>query len=253
MNTDNVITAPGEVGGAHHVHEYVGNLSTDAFSTDRSLAVAETTCRNGDLSTYYWPVLRLLTNGRPTGHGHAAGGDPGGDPGRHPNREAPVTPASVLVRFSGNPTSKVVAMPRFLRLITGNASAATAPPGTAQWGCTGTLDRRTPLYPLCPAGQHVVRIFDFPGCWDGRRTDSPTHRAHAVFPAPNGACPRDTFPIPQLRLEVAYPVPPGRSYAIDAFPDQRRHPTTDHAHFLNAMPDPLMTRVVRCINSGRRC
>lgn len=251
-NTDNVITAPGEVGGAHHVHEYVGNVLTDAFSTDRSLVAAGTTCRNGDASTYYWPVLRWLRTDRRTRH-DAAVHEPTGVAGGHPNPEAPVAPASVLVQFRGNPATKVVAMPRFLRLSTGNANAATAPPGTAQWSCTGSPDRRTPLYPLCPAGQHVLRIFDFPSCWDGRRTDSPNHRAHAVFPAPNGVCPRDTFPIPQLHLEVAYPVPPGRSFAIDAFPDQRRHPTTDHAHFINVMPDPLMSRVVACLNGGRRC
>jgi hypothetical protein len=142
------------------------------------------------------------------------------------------------------------------RLSTGNPHAATAPTaaaGTAQWGCTGSPGRRTPLYPLCPAGQQVLRSYDFPSCWDGWRTDSPHHRDQATFPAPNGPCPRDTFPIPQLHLEVAYPVPPGRSYAIDTFPDQRRSPTTDHAQFINVMPDPLMTHVVACLNNGRHC
>ncbi|MFC7644872.1 hypothetical protein ACFQX6_32460 [Streptosporangium lutulentum] len=61
-NSDNFIVAPGVSNGAHHVHDYVGNLSTDGFSTDQSLAAAGTTCALGDRSTYFWPVLRDRTN-----------------------------------------------------------------------------------------------------------------------------------------------------------------------------------------------
>lgn len=253
VNTDNVIFSPGQVGGAHHMHEYVGNTSTDASSSDAILAAAATTCSNDDASTYYWPALRILP-GDPGDPG-VSDSEPAGLDGGHHNPGTRIVPAAVLVQFRGNPTSKVVAIPRFLRLFTGNPFAVTAPAsaGTAQWSCTGSPDRRTPLYPLCPAGQQVLRIYDFPNCWDGRRTDSPNHHDQATFSAPDGHCPRDFFPIPQLHLEVADPVPPGRSYAIDTFPDQRRSPTTDHAQYINVMPDPLMAQVVACLNSGRRC
>lgn len=252
LNSDNVITSPRRRHAAAHLHEYVGNLSTDAFSTDRSLGAAGTTCRNGDTSAYYWPVLRALIGASPAGRAHHDEDGAGGS-GASGVR---IPPESVLVQFSGSPASKVVAMPRFLRVVTGDPRAATAPTSgvpKAQWSCTGFHDRRSPLYPLCPPGQRVLRIFEFPSCWDGRRTDSPNHRAHVVFPAAGGACPRETFPIPQLRLEVAYPVPPGRSFAVDSFPEQRRHPATDHADFINVMPDPLMAQVVNCVNSGRHC
>src|SRR5512135_3761006 len=155
-NADNVIVSPGKVHAADHVHEYVGNVSTNAFSTNRSLAAAATTCRNGDVSTYYWPVLRVLTGTTPR---ELSGWD-----GGHHNTGVRVAPASVLVEFRGNPASKVVAMPRFLRLSTGNARAAVTEAvsvGAAQWACSGFPDRRTRLYPLCPAGQHVLRIYDF--------------------------------------------------------------------------------------------
>ena len=49
-NSDNFIVAPGVTNGAHHTHDYVGNLSTDGFSTNESLAAAGTTCRDGDQS-----------------------------------------------------------------------------------------------------------------------------------------------------------------------------------------------------------
>jgi hypothetical protein len=98
-----------------------------------------------------------------------------------------------------------------------------------------------------------VRTFDFPSCWDGRRIDSPDQRAHVVFPAPNGVCPPDTFSIPQLRLQVAYSVSPGASFAVDALPEQRHSPLTDHADFINLMPERLMALAVDCINHGRHC
>ena len=244
-NRDNVIVSPGQPGMAHHIHDYVGNVSTNAFSTEKNLARAATTCSNDDTSTYYWPVLQLLAPEHAGPHLSA-----------HAERSAPLLPASVLVRFGGNPHAKVFAMPRFLRVVTGNLKALTQPvPGLPgpQWTCSGATDRRTPRYPLCPPGERVVRIFDFPSCWDGARLDSPTHRAHVVFPVGDGACPAATFPIPRLRVELSYSVPPGRSFAVDTLPEQRRSPLTDHADFINVMPDSMMARLVDCLNSGRHC
>src|SRR5689334_22546810 len=57
-NSDNFITSPGVTNAAHHMHDYVGNTSTDGNATDASLATAGTTCRFGDKSTYLWPVTR---------------------------------------------------------------------------------------------------------------------------------------------------------------------------------------------------
>ncbi|MFD8498767.1 DUF1996 domain-containing protein [Amycolatopsis sp. NPDC059657] len=59
FNPDNFIAQPGIRNGAEHLHDYVGNLSTNADSNDKSLLKAGTTCKNGDKSAYYWPVLRI--------------------------------------------------------------------------------------------------------------------------------------------------------------------------------------------------
>jgi hypothetical protein len=88
FNADNVIAAPGVKAGAHHVHDYVGNLDTTFQSSDESLAAADTTCAKGDQSTHYWPVIRSLDGkqdevqieGNKRGaDDDAAGGDQGGD------------------------------------------------------------------------------------------------------------------------------------------------------------------------------
>jgi hypothetical protein len=247
LNADNAVISPGLPNGAHHTHEYVGNLSTDAFSTPESLAAAPSTCAEGDLSAYFWPVLRLTD-----AVGHDADEEGGGV---HGNTGEVLPPDSVSITFTGNPASKVVPLPRFLRTITGNPSAATSGGlnANAKWGCTGFDERFTTTYPRCPAGSKVSRTFDFPGCWDGRNVDSASHRDHIVPAAANGVCPAATFPVPRLRLVVTYAVPSGRPFAVDSFPEERRDPITDHAMFVNVFPDALMAEVAACLNEGRAC
>ena len=241
-NTDNFIVAPGVTNGAHHLHDYVGNLDADAFSTDESLAAAGTTCRLGDRSTYYWPVVRVP-------------GDAVDDGTQEGNIGRVLRPTSVTLQFRGNARGNVVAMPRFLRVIMGNAKAATQDGlnARAAWGCTGTT-RVTDKYPLCPRGSQVTRTLDFPSCWDGQNADSANHRDHIRFAdAATGACPEGTQAVPQLRLRLTYSVPRGPSFALDTFPEQLHNPTTDHADFVNVMPERLMNFVVSCINRDRRC
>ena len=59
FNPDNFIAQPGVRNGAEHLHDYVGNLSTNADSNNKSLQKAGTTCKNGDKSAYFWPVVRI--------------------------------------------------------------------------------------------------------------------------------------------------------------------------------------------------
>ncbi|MFB4315663.1 DUF1996 domain-containing protein [Actinomadura sp. 21ATH] len=248
-NPDNFIVAPGVQNGAHHIHDYVGNESADAFSTDESLAASGTTCTNGDLSTYYWPVMRDR-NGQDDSEAaqqSAADGNVG----------SIVLPSRANIQFRGNPRSKVTAMPRFLRVIMGDAKAGTNGLANARafWTCSGFTDRGfTDKYPLCPRNSQVMRVLDFPSCWDGQNTDSANHRTHIVFPQANGACPQGTQAVPQLRLTLSYNLPNrAQAFAVDSFPEQGHDPVTDHADFVNVMPERLMQRAVRCINGGRRC
>jgi hypothetical protein len=249
FNSDNVIVAPGVANGAHHMHDYVGNLSTDAQSVNGSLSAAGTTCKNGDKSAHYWPVLRLLDGSRER-DARAPGG------GQDKNVGRILTPASVTLKLEGSATGQVKAMPRFMRIITGDAKAFTNNPKNAHasWSCTGFENRQLEnKYPSCPQGAQVVRSLEFPSCWDGKNTDSSNHRTHVVFPNDSGNCRKGFQAIPKLTQRVTYDVPANAFFAIDSFPEQLHKPVTDHGDFINVMSAKQMDQAVTCINSGQRC
>ncbi|WHT15634.1 DUF1996 domain-containing protein [Crossiella sp. CA-258035] len=376
FNPDNFIAQPGVRNGAEHLHDYVGNLSTDADSTNESLKRAGTTCKNGDKSTYFWPVVRIDRGDdvqNPKGQRGGTGGpqvkkdvvscpdvasklpdvpdetqpevekrldeldaqleeaierlrgvDPANEEqvrkeviepltqlravvievirqvvsqsGQQPetaglercevkqdnaevfespkaslldadgNNELPGNageiqrPEVVDLSFRGSPTGKVTAMPRFLRILYGDAKVSTN--GTknarASWTCTGFENRLINKYPICPQGSKVKRVHDFPSCWDGRNIDSQNHRDHIQFPDANsGRCPRGTRAVPQLRISLTYNIPldiqQQRRYAVDSFPEEAHNPFSDHDDFANVMSQSIMNRVVNCINKNKRC
>ncbi|WP_053912570.1 DUF1996 domain-containing protein [Streptomyces sp. SCSIO 75703] len=258
FNSDNVIAAPGVGNGAHHTHDYVGNQGNNAFAGDEDLARAATTCKNqGDRSTYFWPVLRLQDGTRE----FDADDDGGGAEG---NVGKILKPAQAELRFTGNKRGDVVAMPKFLRIITGDAKSFTNGEANANssWSCTGFEDRQiTDKYPLCPEGSQVVRTTNFQSCWDGQNTDSANHRTHTAFVREDGSCPDGFQAIPQLQVRLVYDIPTPtvengqvtNPYAVDSFPEQLHKPITDHNDFINVMDESLMNRVVKCINKGKNC
>jgi hypothetical protein len=381
FNPDNFIAQPGVRNGAEHLHDYVGNVSTDADSTDESLAEAETTCRNGDQSAYFWPVIRIDRDNEDEEPGEPADAevecpdvrrklrdvprqakaevdrnlqqlkdqiaeanarlkasanvdDPNfvnnailrplrdkrtaaidrivqaidrvGQRPRGLKRLAPCTvkdgdandakvaeaaqeaeadapekgdgksasdenelpgnegeiqrPETVDITFRGSPVGKVEAMPRFLRILYGDAKVSTNGPKNARnsWTCTGFEDKvLIDKYPICPEGSKVKRVHDFNSCWDGKNTDSANHRDHVVAPDREGKCPKGFKAVPQLRISLTYDIPRdvqlAGQYAVDAFPQEKHNPFSDHDDFANVMSDEIMNRLVQCVNSGRRC
>ncbi|WP_086565716.1 DUF1996 domain-containing protein [Streptomyces africanus] len=259
FNSDNIIAAPGVTNGAHHFHDYVGNQANNAFASDQDLADAKTSCADqGDKSSYYWPVLRLQ-NGAQEQDAKSPGGGIEGNAGEI------VTPKQVTLTFVGNPRGKVTAMPRLLRIITGDAKSFVNGPANANasWSCTGFEDRQLKdKYPLCPRGSDVVRTFKFQSCWDGRNIDSANHRTHVAFTDAAGTCPSGFRAIPQLVQRIVYDVDApsledgGRTtplFAVDSFPEQLHKPVTDHGDFINVFDEDLMREMADCINDGRTC
>ncbi|MET9828720.1 DUF1996 domain-containing protein [Streptomyces sp. NPDC006385] len=258
FNTDNLIVAPGVDNGAHHTHDYVGNQDNDAFSSDEDLANADTSCQNpADKSTYYWPVLRLQDGSDEFDADQAGGGAEG-------NVGTILEASQAEIKFVGNKQGDVVAMPKFLRIITGDAKAFTNGLANANtsFSCTGFEDRQvTDKYVICPEGSQVVRTSNFQSCWDGQNIDSANHRDHVAFVQADGSCANGFQAIPQLQIRLVYDVPAPtvengqvqNPYAVDGFPEQLHKPITDHNDFINVMDEDLMNQVVECINSGQDC
>jgi hypothetical protein len=249
-NSDNLIVAPGVTNGAHHRHDYVGNKVASGASSDEDLANAGTTCADkGDKSTYYWPGVRDITK-KTTAR---APGELESDL----NVGKVLTPKTTIV-YSGNPFSKVVAMPEFLRVLTGDAKAATNGGANqkAQFTCQGFTNRiSTDKYTLCPGGRGFTRIHEFPSCWDGQNLDSANHRTHVVYPdAQTQACPASNpVVIPRLQITLVYNVPAGTNFFVDSFPESLHSPIADHDDFENVASTQEMTQIVNCINTGKKC
>ncbi|HVW43777.1 MAG TPA: DUF1996 domain-containing protein [Amycolatopsis sp.] len=168
-------------------------------------------------------------------------------------------PESVSLTFRGNPLTRVRAMPKFLRVLYGDAKPAINGTGNtkASFTCTGFENRLIDKYPICPQGSKVERIHDFPSCWDGKNIDSANHRTHIVFPDAKGKCAKGFITVPQLRVTLVYNVPRdvqlAGQYKVDSFPEEHHNPLSDHDDFANVMSQCIMMRVVKCINSGRTC
>ncbi|MFQ6143985.1 DUF1996 domain-containing protein [Streptomyces seoulensis] len=258
-NTDNVIVAPGVTNGAHHLHDYVGNQKVNAFSSNDTFLQGGTSCQNkNDLSAYYWPVVRVQDGTRDFDQ-NADGGGKEGNVGRI------LVAKQAQIKYVGSATSKVVAMPQFLRVITGDAKAFTngTANANAHWSCTG-FENKVQLadkYPICPRGSDVVRSFAFQSCWDGQNTDSANHRTHVAFADASGRCQNGFKAIPQLTMRLVYGVPRPvvrngqvkNAYAVDGFPEQLHKAITDHDDFIAVTRGGLANKIAGCLNSGRMC
>ncbi|WP_433037061.1 DUF1996 domain-containing protein [Actinomycetospora sp. CA-053990] len=247
-NSDNFIIAPGVRNGAQHTHDYAGNEGTNFASEDETLEESSTTCTNGDRSPIFWPVLRDLR-----GVGPDVGADGGSLDG---NVGSFIEPSSVDYTFHGHGTRRTEAMPLNIALVTGSAKAATkgGEGSNAKFTCTGSGQRMTDLYPMCPGGSSLQRVYDFPSCWNGQDLDSEDHATHIRYPDEDGECDEELIPVPALRITVTYEdPPPGRQFAIDSFPEQRHNPITDHALLEYLSSERRAEEGADCINSARRC
>ncbi|MEJ2870316.1 DUF1996 domain-containing protein [Actinomycetospora sp. OC33-EN08] len=247
-NPDNFMAAPGKQNGAQHVHDYVGNTTTDANSTEESLEAGKTSCQNGEKSTFFWPVLRDL-NGTGEDEGENGGSLDG-------NVGSILTPASAQLTFRGHgDLDEMSAMPEHLMIIMGNAKAKAqdGKNANAKYTCTGFEDRVTDKYPICPSGSQLVRILDYPSCWDGQNLQSKDLRSHTAFPDESGNCAEGFTSIPALRITLKYDQPAGRAFAIDSFPDNQHDPTTDHSDFMSYASKAIAEKGLDCIRKGETC
>ncbi len=243
---DDPIVFPGQAGAAHD-HTFMGNLSTDAFSTTESLLEGETSCSvPADKSAYWFPTLR--------------------------NGDKPVLPVGEQVIYykSGiEDYTKVVPFPLGLRFVAGDMKATeyefrTSPGAVEGFECQN-LSKVWDIPKYCAPGSQLNVRFQSPSCWDGKNLTPPPaaghHNAgsHMVYPVKgvlsNGrsglVCPSENpIAVPMIEFKMAFPVSGDMTNV--AFSSGRGY--SWHYDFFNAWePETLDALVTHCINGGLQC
>ena len=228
--------------GLSHDHTFVGNVSTNAFSTLGSLRHGGTSCTpSADTAAYWAPTL--YADGKP------------------------VKPIVAHVYYRRLTTAPVRPFPSGLRMVAGNSHATTAQSTQiTYWDCsilkTTFYGRRangaiisptaSSSVPTCPARAELQLHVNFPDCWDGKHLDSPDHRDHMAYAA-NGRCPTShPIAVPAIELVYSYPARAvdGASVVILSSGGQ----SSGHADFINSWNEAALTKLVRtCLDEYAYC
>jgi hypothetical protein len=223
---DDPIVRPGQP-AASHSHDFVGNVSTDAYSTYESLRDAGTSCSlSADASGYWMPTLSRF--GTPV---------------------APVRFNAYYLAGSKDATT-IRAFPAGLKAVAGNSKAEYAQSTTVVfWGCSGRRNIVESTPPDCPDDSRLELHVAFPDCWNGADLDSPDHASHLAY-ARGGECdPDHPVPLPRLVLGAMYPMRDGQGVSLSS-----GGVLTGHADFFNAWEQSKLEGLVsRCVNAERHC
>ena len=232
LGPDDPIVFPGRP-GASHLHSFMGNTSTDAFTTIESLfAEPDTSCTNpNDHSAYWFPAVQN-----------------GDDPVVAPYLE------TIYYKAGIDDYRSVQPFPEGLRLIAGDMTATpesfeNAPGAVEGWEC-GDLTKQWSIPEYCAPGSDLNIRYQAPSCWDGVNLDSPNHKSHLAYPV-NGECPlTHPVPVPMLELKIGWPVSGDMSEVhLVSGSDQ-----SWHYDFMNGWePEILDALVTHCINGGLQC
>ncbi|MBO0610571.1 DUF1996 domain-containing protein [Myceligenerans salitolerans] len=231
FGADDPIVFPGQP-GASHLHTFIGNRSTDAFTTPDSLdANPATSCTvPHDRSAYWYPAL-------------TEGGEP----------VAPDIPMTVYYKSGIDDYTRVVPFPEGLRFVAGDMMATPdefrdAPGAVEGWEC-GDSAHNWSIPDHCAPGTELNIRYQAPSCWDGERlyADGSAHMAYPVA----GQCPMShPVAVPMLEFKIAWPVDGDLTdVALVSGSDQ-----SWHYDFVNAWDPEVLRRLVEhCINGGLQC
>jgi hypothetical protein len=234
---DDPIVFPNQPGASPHLHDFLGNPSTDANSTVASLQAAGTNCANTlDFAAYWVPTL-LKNATIPPGGGLPTGG-------------TAIHPSSVTVYYLSNGKNNTQPFPLGLKEVAGNAHATSpAQESGVFWGCSTTFPT-TPTAPTCPSGSELHVRVDFPDCWNGTTLDSATHTSHMAYSDGKGTCPSGfPVPVPELSILVKYPNPGTSNILMSSGPTY-----TMHGDFIDAWDVGEMAKLTSvCLDAGVKC
>jgi len=227
-NTDDVIVYPGQPGKSHD-HTYLGNDSTNAFSTVGTMLGATTSCRRpGDTAGYWVPTL-IAANG------------------------APVVPRSASVYYRRHSLDALQTFPLGFKMIAGDSKATAAQSlKITSWNCGPQAGvAPTSTIPTCPdAGRNGLALHvAFPDCWDGTSLDSPDHKSHMAY-SMRGRCPADhPVAVPALQVNIRYASAGGAGLVLASGGQ-----FSGHADFFNTWNQGRLRGLVNgCLNALRHC
>ncbi len=239
---DDPIVYPGLPAHSHD-HEFIGNASTNAYSTPAKLAGRATTCSNKkDFSSYWAPTL------------YVAG--------------KPVAPLDVTIYYRRLTKAAVKPFPRGLEIVAGNSHALTRQsPAVTEWYCGvlkssfyGPLARDsapatapTPTLsaaglPDCEAPTNLELQVNFPNCSNGRATSS-DHKSQMAY-SRAGRCPAShPIPVPAISIILRYPPVGGTNVFLASGGIY-----SGHADFMNAWNERALAGLVRnCLDRYVGC
>jgi hypothetical protein len=227
MNMDDPIVYPRQP-GASHDHSFVGNTTTGAFSTLRTLRSGGTTCkRSGETAAYWMPTL--LLNGQM------------------------IVPRGATIYYRRKVLAPLRAFPAGFKMIAGDRHA-TAPQGKqiTYWNCgaASSVPASTEVPTCSNTRAESLRLHvNFPNCWDGRRLDSADHQSHMAYSV-HGNCPAShPVGLPAISLIYRYAIAGGPGVTLASGGQY-----SAHADFFNAWRQGTLTMLVnRCLNALRHC
>jgi hypothetical protein len=231
-NFDDPIVFPRKPGAAHQ-HDFFGNTSTDAFSSNASLAGKTTTCsRPGDTAAYWTPTL--LNNGRR------------------------VVPDRIIAYYRTRGIRDIASIrpfPRGLRMIAGSATATASnpqPTWITNWTCGDGIEGTANVPASCPNDLPLRLRIEFPNCWNALHKDSIDHKSHMAYAGQGGVgCPAShPVPVPTLELNFRWKI----SGSLSGVRLSSGGVHSGHADFWNSWNQRALRQLVRdCLNAGQIC
>ena len=225
--------------GASHLHDFVGNMTTDAFSTLTSLDAGGTTCAQAEDGSAYW-IPATYQNGV--------------------HRTPSATSKNALFyyrRGAVHTDTPIRPFPPGLRFVYGNGHAASPAenPGIGQgriyWKCGGGSSTHLTAPPTsCPGENLISLVFVLPQCWNGTTLDSPDHASHMTYTV-SGRCP-DTHPVALPQITAYWRIPTDSAVGTITYASGPYY--TAHMDFFNAWDGAaLQALVTDCINASVDC
>jgi Domain of unknown function (DUF1996) len=216
--------------GMSHLHDFLGNVTTNASSTVESLLVGGTTCDPVSDKSSYWVPSLLGANGQPIA----------------------LDQVTIYYQVEINNPKDLKPFPPGLKIVAGNSAAITAPnPSHFKWACQGQNNSSTTDFVICPQGSKLELLLNFPDCWDGQNLDSADHKSHMAYSA-NHACPTShPVAVPLLQFKLRYATRGEAGMKLASLGTGSAAAT--HGDFFNAWDETALANRMNCLRELIKC